>query len=165
MVSSWRGTRFPDCRRKLPLRSVRASPAFAGEADRSEPEIGELVDRVLVDLKEVVGDDVLALRIGMDDAEPFDRVAVLDLLAVGLHLANADEHAARFGRIPHEPAQDRAFLDELASLPRRKRPDHEHFAYVAFLLDGPAGADRALAAEREEAFQVRMRRDQVEGGR
>ena len=58
----------------------------------------------------------------MDDAEPLDRVAVLDLLAVGLHLANADEHAARFGRIPHEPAQHCAFLDELASLPRRKRP-------------------------------------------
>src|SRR5271167_1843723 len=121
----------------------RASPAFAGEADRSEPEICELVDCLLVDRKEVVGDDVVGLLVWIHNAEPLDRRAILDLLAGDQHLADADEHAARLGRIPHEPAQNGAFLDELASLPRRKRPDHEHFADDALFLDRAAGADRA----------------------
>src|SRR5690349_3228514 len=68
---------------------VRASPAFAGEAARSEPKTSELVDRLFVDRKEVVGDDVVGLFVWMHDAEPLDRHAVLDLLAVGQHLADA----------------------------------------------------------------------------
>src|SRR5689334_481611 len=78
-----------------PLPPSRERPAW------SEPKTRELVDRVLVDRKEVVGDDVVGLLVRMHHPEPLDRHAVLDLLAIGQHLADADEHAARFGRIPH----------------------------------------------------------------
>ena len=89
---------------------------------------------------------------GWTTPRPSIVVAVLDLLAVGQHLADADEHAARLGRIPHVPARDRALLDELASLPGRERSDHEHLAHETLLLDRAGGADRALAAESEEAL-------------
>ncbi len=55
-------------------------------------------------------------------------------------------------------------LMSLRPCPGENGPDHEHLADVALLFDRAAGADRALAAECEEALQVRMRRDQVERG-
>src|SRR5271170_6824756 len=106
---------------------------------RSEPEIGELVDRLLGDRRHVVRNDIMCFRIGMDDAEALDRRSILDLLSAGQHLADADEDAASLGRIPHVPARDRALLEELASLPGRKRSDHEHLAHETLLFDRPGG--------------------------
>ena len=52
----------------------------------------------------------------------------------------------------------------LRPCPGENGPTTNTLPTTTLLLDRAAGADRALAAEREEALQVRMRRDQVERG-
>src|SRR5579863_6588274 len=49
----------------------------------SEPEIGELVDRLLRDRRHIIRNDIVCFRIGMDNAEALDRRSVLDLFAAG----------------------------------------------------------------------------------
>ncbi len=100
----------------------------------------------------------------MDDAEALDGGAVGDRLVVDQHVADADEDPAGLHRVPHEAAVDCAFLDEFATLARREGAEDGDLADLPGLFERAADADRALAAEGEEALEVRIGGDQVEGG-
>jgi hypothetical protein len=61
-------------------------------------------------------------------------------------------------------AGDHVLVHQPLALAGRERPDDEDLAAQAALVDGTARADRPLAAEGEEALEVRVRPHEVEGG-
>ena len=101
---------------------------------------------------------------GLTTPRPGDLHAVLDLLAFDEHVAERDEHAAGLHRVPHEAAGQRAVVDQATTLAGRERPEDENLAGLAALVDGAAGPDRPLAAEGEDAAEIRVRTHQVERG-
>src|SRR5260370_1117571 len=74
-----------------PLGPDRKGPPLQGRpfaSIRLQTEIRELIDGVGVDGDEVVGDDVVLVRVRMHDAKALDLVAVFDHGAFGEHLAD-----------------------------------------------------------------------------
>ena len=99
------------------------------------------------------------LRVGGIDLhrpEARDLHAVGGRLALGQHVADIDDHLAGQHRVPDEAFADGTRLDVLRPLARRERPDHGDARLLAALLDGARGADRPLAAEGQDALQVRV---------
>src|ERR1700760_4778189 len=104
------------------------------------------------------------MAVRMDDAESGNVGPVLDRLTLRDHRSECHEDFAGELRIPHEAAREDAVVDELLALTGRERAHDEDFAVEMFLGDCPGRADRTLAAESEEALQVRIGAHEVESG-
>lgn len=114
----------------------------------SETEVGQTVHYIGVDGDQVVGDDVTVGGIRLDHTKSRNIGTLGDFGSIDQQLAHRYEDAARFSRVPHEPARNRARLYQIPSLPRRERHKDMHFANHPALFDGAADLTRRLLADR-----------------
>src|ERR1700678_1064586 len=139
------------------------APSRAGGKDpKSETHLREVVDRILVEIDQIVDNEIVAVR--MDDPEARNVGPVLDRFALGHHCS--DRHKDLTGQlgIPHEPPRQYAVMDELPALAGRERTHDEYLAFEVLLRDRSRGADRTLAAEREKTLEIRIGAHEIERG-